>query len=232
MKALFDSVDSDRDGRIDADQLTQVANTLSMKLRSKQHASALISKYGSRGLVVSRLCVQLSLWFSESNKVYDEIRQVVSSGDVRVAKFRCWWWNCISSKNVAVADRFADLRLQRLVWRLCATGDGTINFNEFERIKLRCEAGRERQLSERSRDSEERLRTAFKVFDIDGNGYIDRKELSDTIAELEGSISQCNVETLLQTADKDGDGQIDYEGTSPRDVRVTWFNRYCRTIEC
>ena len=100
--------------------------------------------------------------------------------------------------------------------RWLVAGNGTITFNEFQLIKAHCEAGRERQLSERSQDTEQRLRTAFKVFDIDGNGVIDSKELSDTLAGLgNGVVSQHNVEQLLRAADKNGDGQIDYEG-------ITW----------
>ena len=93
-----------------------------------------------------------------------------------------------------------------------------MTFSEFEQIRSQCEAGRHRRLSERSSTAEEKLRTAFKVFDIDGNGFIDRNELQDTLAQLtnnvctENRLSVDDTEALMRTADKNGDGQIDYEG--------------------
>jgi len=44
-----------------------------------------------------------------------------------------------------------------------SVGDGSVCFKEFKLIQSHCEAGRERRLSQRSRDAEQRLRTAFKV---------------------------------------------------------------------
>jgi len=91
-------------------------------------------------------------------------------------------------------------------------GDGNICFKEFKLIQSQCEAGRERMLSQQSRDAEERLRTAFKVFDMDGNGFIDAGELRATLADLGSCVSLPDAEALLRSADKNGDGQIDYEG--------------------
>ena len=91
-------------------------------------------------------------------------------------------------------------------------GDGSVCFKEFRLIQSQCEAGRQRALSQPSRDAEQRLRTAFKVFDIDGNGFIDASELRCTLADLGSCLSLPDAEALLRSADKNGDGQIDYEG--------------------
>jgi calmodulin len=139
MKNSFDEVDSNHDGRIDADELLKVSQTSGMKLRSKQHAVALINKYGN------------------------------------------------------------------------SQGNGTISFNEFKLIQAHCEAGRERLMSQKSRDAEQRMRTAFKVFDIDGNGFIDATELKSTLAQLGGQLLPSDADAMLEVADKNGDGQIDYE---------------------
>lgn len=96
---------------------------------------------------------------------------------------------------------------------MVTAGDGNICFKEFKLIQSHCEAGRQRTLSQRSRDAEQCMRTAFKVFDIDGNGFIDAAELRATLADLGGCVSLPDAEALLRAADKNGDGQIDYEGT-------------------
>jgi len=95
-----------------------------------------------------------------------------------------------------------------------AVGDGSVCFKEFKLIQSQCEAGRQRQLSQQSRDAEQRMRTAFKVFDIDGNGVIDTAELRATLAGLGSCVSLPDAEELLRAADKNGDGQIDYEGNA------------------
>jgi len=49
VQQAFNLADSNRDGRIDAEQLLEVATTIGMRVKSLQHAQALITKYGSRG---------------------------------------------------------------------------------------------------------------------------------------------------------------------------------------
>jgi len=106
-----------------------------------------------------------------------------------------------------------------------AVGDGSICFKEFKLIQSQCEAGRQRLLSQQSRDAEQRLRTAFKVFDIDGNGFIDMAELRATLAELDSCVSLPDAEALLRAADKNGDGQIDYEGKASDVVEIIFARR-------
>ena len=50
------------------------------------------------------------------------------------------------------------------------------------------------------------------MFDIDGNGLIDEKELKTTMKNLGESVSKSDVKAMIKAADKNGDGKIDYEG--------------------
>ena len=59
---------------------------------------------------------------------------------------------------------------------------------------------------------EDEMRQAFKVFDIDGNGLIDATELRLTMKNLGENLSESDVKAMIRTADKNGDGKIDYEG--------------------
>jgi len=49
VQLAFSSVDSDHVGKIDAEQLLEVAKMIGMKVKSVHHAQALITKYASRG---------------------------------------------------------------------------------------------------------------------------------------------------------------------------------------
>ena len=56
------------------------------------------------------------------------------------------------------------------------------------------------------------MRAAFKVFDIDGNGFIDAQELRQTMHDLGEELSERDISAMIRSADKNGDGKIDYEG--------------------
>ena len=59
-------------------------------------------------------------------------------------------------------------------------------------------------------DTEEELKEAFKLFDMDGNGYITSHELRNIMANLGEELTPEQIEEMVKEADLDGDGQIDY----------------------
>jgi len=56
----------------------------------------------------------------------------------------------------------------------------------------------------------EELKKAFLLFDKDGNGRITSDELSDVMRSLGQKPSDREVEAMIQQADQDGDGSIDF----------------------
>ena len=63
-----------------------------------------------------------------------------------------------------------------------------------------------------SKSEENEMRQAFRVFDIDGNGLIDAQELKMTMRNLGENLTDDDVRAMIRAADRNGDGQIDYEG--------------------
>lgn len=56
------------------------------------------------------------------------------------------------------------------------------------------------------------LRAAFSVFDQDGNGYLSREELREAVRVIrEDEITDEELEKLIRRADRDGDGQINFD---------------------
>ena len=97
-------------------------------------------------------------------------------------------------------------------------GTGSIDFPEFLTMM---------SLKINEENAEEELREAFKVFDGDGNGYIDRKELGlmmrfsgETLTEaeiqvganiqLEYDLDNILIKMIIEEADSNKDGLIDY----------------------
>lgn len=51
----------------------------------------------------------------------------------------------------------------------------------------------------------------FRVFDSNGNGFIDREELRKVMQSLNESLSEEELDAMIKEADKNGDGQISFE---------------------
>lgn len=83
------------------------------------------------------------------------------------------------------------------------TGNGTVDFPEFLTMMSK-------QLS--SRDTADEIREAFRVFDKDGNGFISVAELRHIMGNLGEKMPEEEVEEMIQEADIDGDGQVNYDG--------------------
>jgi calcium-dependent protein kinase len=60
---------------------------------------------------------------------------------------------------------------------------------------------------------EEHLRNAFSMFDIDGSGKIDAKEIIQLLTggETSDALDREQVLQIIEEVDVDGDGEIDFE---------------------
>lgn len=83
-------------------------------------------------------------------------------------------------------------------------GNGIIDFSEFLQMMAR---------KMQEVDVENDIREAFKVFDKENKGYITASELRHIMTNLGEKLSDDEADEMLMEADRDGDGQIDYEGT-------------------
>merc|ERR1719233_2625907 len=55
------------------------------------------------------------------------------------------------------------------------------------------------------------VQNAFKQFDKNGDGAIDKGELTSALASTGGNFTKQDIDVLFAAGDVDGDGQIDYE---------------------
>ena len=92
--------------------------------------------------------------------------------------------------------------------------NGFVEYDEFLLLMKRWSANTAQQGSEtdeKEREAEE-AREAFRIFDMDGNGYIDRHELRFIMSKLGESPGEEDICEMFRLADLNGDGLIDYEG--------------------
>jgi Ca2+-binding EF-hand superfamily protein len=81
-------------------------------------------------------------------------------------------------------------------------GDHEIDFEEFL-LLMKSRIG--------ERDPEKELRDAFAVFDTDGSGSIDRKELKRLMKKLGQALSEMELDAMMDEVDTNGDGEISFE---------------------
>ncbi|XP_011413059.3 calmodulin-like [Crassostrea angulata] len=95
-----------------------------------------------------------------------------------------------------------DAEISEIVGEVDADGNGNIDFPEFLLL-----------MSKREKDEEtdDDLLEAFRVFDRDGDGHISTTELRMVMLNLGEKMSEEEVEHMIEEADEDGDGQVNYE---------------------
>lgn len=81
-------------------------------------------------------------------------------------------------------------------------GDNEIDFNEFL-ILMKSRIG--------EKDPEKELRDAFRVFDTDNSGSIDKKELKRLMKKLGQALSEAELDAMMDEVDTNGDGEISFE---------------------
>jgi len=81
-------------------------------------------------------------------------------------------------------------------------GDQEIDFDEFV-VLMKSRIGR--------RDQDDELREAFAVFDSDNSGAIDRKELKRLMKKLGQTLTEAEIDAMMDEVDTDGNGEISFD---------------------
>ena len=97
-------------------------------------------------------------------------------------------------------------------------GDNEIDFGEFL-ILMKSRIG--------ERDPEKELRDAFAVFDSDGSGSIDRRELKRLMKKLGQALSDAELDAMMAEVDTNGDGEISFEEFKAMMVRPFALRNRC-----
>ncbi|KAJ2056091.1 hypothetical protein GGI17_006372 [Coemansia sp. S146] len=101
----------------------------------------------------------------------------------------------------AAGQNPSDEELKDMVNELDADGNGKIDFEEFLTLMRRHSP---------ENNEEDELRDAFNIFDKDGNGFINKCELRLAMANLGEKLTDAEIDAMIQEADSDKDGHIDF----------------------
>jgi len=121
---------------------------------------------------------------------------------------------CITAKEIRTVMRglrleSTDQEITDMINNVDVDGSGTVDFTEF--LAMMSSSTCRRVMDTQKKTEEEELRQAFRVFDIDSNGFIDANELKITMFNLGENLSDKDLKHMLKLADKNKDGKIDYE---------------------
>lgn|ERR1719195_470028 len=97
--------------------------------------------------------------------------------------------------NISVTD----IELKDILNELDSDRNGQIDFKEFKNFMT---AG--------GISNNQQLRSTFKLFDENGDGFIDAKELKQTLANLGNKLSDAQIEAIMKEADMDKDGKVSF----------------------
>nr|CAB3267146.1 troponin C, body wall muscle [Phallusia mammillata] len=102
-----------------------------------------------------------------------------------------------------------DQELKEMVDEVDMDGSGTIDFEEFCLMMYRqMQADQEAKIPERD---EKELSEAFRLFDLNGDGFIEWDELKEAMEGTGECIEKWEVDEMMNDGDKNQDGMLDYE---------------------
>jgi len=128
-------------------------------------------------------------------KYMDSFNQVCDT-DGSVASYQ------VSGIMRSLGQNPSEAEIQDMINKVDMDGSGMLNFPEFLMMM---------GLKKEQEEAEDEIREAFQVFDGDGNGFINRSELAVVMSNLGETLGQEEIQTMIDEADLDGDGQINYE---------------------
>mmetsp|Transcript_79867 Transcript_79867/g.171163 ORF Transcript_79867/g.171163 Transcript_79867/m.171163 type:complete len:495 (-) Transcript_79867:68-1552(-) len=107
------------------------------------------------------------------------------------------------------------------VWDALKSGDGVfttmmIGLLEMgaggsEIVKIRDATGAGQAIMESREGDDESIKEIFRQWDTDGSGKISKEEMSDVLRALNPNFTEQDIEMMFAAADKNQDGEIDFE---------------------
>ena len=108
----------------------------------------------------------------------------------------------ISEKELSEAMNYLGLKATANEVKMMIQGvdkncNGYVDYDEFIQMMT--------QASVKPASDDEEIKKTFKIFDIDGNGYISAEEIKLTMINLGENLTDEEVSNMIRTADKNGE---------------------------
>jgi len=104
--------------------------------------------------------------------------------------------------------KFNHKELMEVIEEIDEDGSGQIEFDEFLILAKKFMTEDE---EEYSGELEKELKEAFRLYDKEGNGYITTAVLKTILAEIDSSLSNEELDGIIEEVDEDGSGTVDFD---------------------
>uniref|UniRef100_K3ZY13 EF-hand domain-containing protein n=1 Tax=Setaria italica TaxID=4555 RepID=K3ZY13_SETIT len=102
----------------------------------------------------------------------------------------------------ALGFEMTEEQINQMIADVDKDGSGAIDYEEFEHM-MTAKIG--------ERDSKEELTKAFRIIDQDRNGKISNIDIQRIAKELGVNLTLDEIQDMVQEADRNGDGEIDFD---------------------
>jgi len=104
--------------------------------------------------------------------------------------------------------KFNSKELREIIEEIDEDGSGQIEFDEFLILAKKFMTEDE---DEDDGELEKELKEAFRLYDKEANGYITTIVLKEILATLDSSLSNEDLDGMIDEIDEDGSGTVDFD---------------------
>uniref|UniRef100_T1IUH6 EF-hand domain-containing protein n=1 Tax=Strigamia maritima TaxID=126957 RepID=T1IUH6_STRMM len=105
----------------------------------------------------------------------------------------------------SMGQTFEERDLKDLIDEIDSDGSGELEFDEFQQLAARF------VVEEDSEAMQEELRGAFRMYDKEGNGYINVSDLREILRALDDKLTEDELDEMITEIDTDGSGTVDFD---------------------
>lgn len=113
--------------------------------------------------------------------------------------------NMVSTILRTMGQTFEERDLKDIIEEIDTDGSGELEFDEFLTLAARF------LVEEDTEAMQEELREAFRLYDKEGNGYINVSDLREILRALEDNMSEDELDEMIAEIDTDGSGTVDFD---------------------
>merc|ERR1711978_16778 len=95
--------------------------------------------------------------------------------------------------------------LRSIIEEIGEDGSGLLEFGEF------CQLAAKFLVEEDEEGLKKELKEAFRIYDKEGNGFISTNTSKEILKELDGKLSDEDLENIIEEVDEDGSGTLDFD---------------------
>ncbi|XP_076306460.1 troponin C [Tachypleus tridentatus] len=113
--------------------------------------------------------------------------------------------NMVSTILRTLGQTFEEKDLKDLIAEIDQDGSGELEFEEFMALAARF------LVEEDAEAMQEELREAFRLYDKQGQGFINVSDLRDILRALDDKLTEDELDEMIAEIDTDGSGTVDFD---------------------